>query len=128
MTKPPWLTKSAIVIHSSGVAFQPVQLKSNGKLFAIDSLSNLYPVEECSPANPDSFLLGREFINSDGSVVWVERTSRGLRINGCERVRVPDAIDMACDRLAEVFNGSIVENVPEKFQIQEVSDDDDADW
>lgn len=127
MTKPPWLTKTAIVVHSSGVAFQPVQLKSNGKLLAIDSLSNLYAVEECQPANPDSFLLGREFINHDGSVVWVERTDRGLRINGCERVRIPDEVDIACDRLAEVFNGSIVSDVPKQFQIQEV-DDDDTDW
>jgi len=126
-SKPAWLTKKTIVLHNSGVCFLPVQLKSNGnQQFAIDALSTLYPIDECKPATPESFLEPREFINADGSVVWVERTPRGLSINSRERVRLKDDVDIACDRLAECFNGAIVSDAPEKFAIQE--DIGDEDW
>lgn len=126
MTKPSWLTRNAIALHK-GTAFIPVQLKTDGKQkFAIDGLSNLYPIDELQPATPDSFKTPRQFILKDGAVVTVERTENGLSINGIERVRIPDEVDLACRSLAQMFDGAIVKDVNlAQFGIVEEATDDD---
>jgi hypothetical protein len=125
MTKPSWLTRNAIALHRD-TAFIPVQLKTDGKQkFAIDGLSNLYPIDELEPATPDSFKTPHQFILKDGAVVTVERTANGLSINGIERVRIPDEIDIACRSLAQMFDGAIVKDVNlARFGIVEETDDD----
>ncbi len=125
-TKPSWLTRNEIALHKD-TAFIPVQLKTDGKQkFAIDGLSNLYPIDELQPATPDSFKTPRQFILKDGAVVTVERTANGLSINGIERVQIPDEVDLACRSLAQMFDGAIVKNVNlAQFGIvEEVTDDD----
>lgn len=127
MLKPSWLTRNAIALHK-GTAFIPVQLKTDGKQkFAIDGLSNLYPIDELEPATPDSFKTPRQFILKDGAVVRIGRTANGLSINGIERVRIPDEIDIACQNLAQMFDGAIVKDV-NLAQFGIVEDTSDDDW
>jgi hypothetical protein len=127
MTKPHWLTRGAIALHNN-TAFIPVQLKTDGKQkFAIDGLNNLYLIDELEPATPDSFKIPHQFILKDGAVVTVERTTNGLSINGIERVRIPDEVDIACRSLAQMFDGAIVKDVNlARFGI--VEDTSDEDW
>lgn len=106
--------------RSSGVVFIPIAFQGN---IAIAGDGNQYEIENCQPATPELFDQARILIGDEGTEFLVHRGSKGLRI-GRFWVALSDEISDAAKKLAEMFNGVVVSDVPPQFQIQEVSNDD----